>query len=101
MKSEETVPSNHPDGEGEPPVCAICGMQLSAADVSCPVCMLRGALGESPEIAGSASERTSDGATAESKVHRFEHYELVKGQDGKPLLLCDGGRCETAQSAGR
>jgi hypothetical protein len=94
MKPEETAPSSEPggavEGKSERAICPICGMQLSAADELCPVCILRAALGEWPEIVGSASEQASDGPTAESEVQRFEHYELVKGPDGKPIELGRG-----------
>jgi hypothetical protein len=90
MESEETAPSNEPsgavEGESESAVCSICGTRLSTTGELCPVCMLRSALSESPETIGSSSEQ----ASAESEVQRFEHYELVKGQDGKPIELGRG-----------
>ena len=57
---------------------------------SCPVCMLRLALaggGESGE--SSASEHTVK-PPPEHAAQRFEHYELVIGEDGKPVELGRG-----------
>src|SRR5271155_3486380 len=71
--------------------CSICGNEFSGAMEFCPVCMLRNALAcgvESGE--SSASEDTVEPTTSEQAVQRFEHYELVKGEDGKPLELGRG-----------
>ena len=43
----------------------------------CPICMLRGVLDE-------------EESTLEVGVERFEHYELVKGEDGKRVELGRG-----------
>ena len=53
----------------------------------CPVCMLRGVLDEETET---LSERTLSEPTLEGGARRFEHYELVKGVDGKPVELGRG-----------
>jgi serine/threonine protein kinase/tetratricopeptide (TPR) repeat protein len=53
--------------------------------------MLRGALGESFESATASSEPASGEAPPEPETQRFEHYELVKGEDGKPVQLGRGG----------
>jgi predicted Ser/Thr protein kinase len=52
----------------------------------CPVCMLRKAL------AGGVESDTSSASedTPEQAVQRFEHYELVRGEDGKPVELGRG-----------
>src|SRR6266481_3458862 len=59
--------------------CPICGNEFSEAMESCPVCMLRQA----------TSEDTVK-PTPEHAPQRFEHYELVKGEDGKPVELGRG-----------
>ncbi|HXM28665.1 MAG TPA: hypothetical protein VN957_21780, partial [Chthoniobacterales bacterium] len=38
----------------------------------------------------SASEDTIKAPASEQAVHRFEHYELVMGEDGKPVELGRG-----------
>ena len=57
----------------------------------CPVCMLRKALAGGVESGeSSASEDTVKPTTSEQAVQRFEHYELVTGEDGKPVELGRG-----------
>ena len=57
---------------------------------SCPVCMLREALaGGVGSGESSASEGTVKPAS-EQAAQRFEHYELLKGEDGKPVELGRG-----------
>jgi serine/threonine protein kinase len=70
--------------------CPSCGNEFSGAMEFCPVCMLRNGLAggvESGEF--SASEDTVK-PTPEQAVQRFEHYELVTGEDGKPVELGRG-----------
>jgi serine/threonine protein kinase len=52
--------------------------------------MLRKALAEEVE-SGESSSRDTAKPIAEESAQRFEHYELVKGQDGKPVELGRGG----------
>src|SRR5271170_3767947 len=71
-------------------VCLICGNELSGAVEFCPVCMLRNALvcgvesGESSACEDTVKPRPEDAA------QRFEHYELVTGEDGRPVELGRG-----------
>jgi serine/threonine protein kinase len=69
--------------------CPSCGNELSGAVEFCPVCMLRKALaGE-----GECSESFAEDAvvpTSERMTQRFEHYELAKDEDGKPVELGRG-----------
>src|SRR3981081_1905347 len=68
-----------------------CGNELSGAMELCPVCMLRqGLAGGAESGESSASEDTVKLTTPEQAVHRFEHYELVMGEDGKPVELGRG-----------
>jgi serine/threonine protein kinase len=69
--------------------CPICGNGFSEAMESCPVCMLRQALAGGVESGESTSEDTVK-PTPEYAPQRFEHYELVKGEDGKPVELGRG-----------
>ena len=71
--------------------CPSCGNEFSGAVEFCPVCMLREGLaggdesGESP-FSGDVVKPT----TPEQAPQRFEHYELVNGEDGKPVELGRG-----------
>ena len=55
----------------------------------CPVCMLRKGLAGGVESGESSSEDTLK-PTPEQAAQRFEHYELVTGEDGKPVELGRG-----------
>jgi serine/threonine protein kinase len=55
----------------------------------CPVCTLRKALAAGIESGGSSFNDTLLPAT-EQGTQRFEHYELVKDDDGKPVELGRG-----------
>jgi hypothetical protein len=69
--------------------CPSCGNGLSGAMEFCPVCMLRKGLAE-----GVASGESSLGDTLkpipDQPAQRFDHYELVTGEDGKPVELGRG-----------
>jgi hypothetical protein len=69
--------------------CSICGNEFSGAMEFCPVCMLRKALAGEVESRESSSE-DSRTPTSQDAAHRFEHYELVTGEDGKPVELGRG-----------
>ena len=68
-------------------VCRSCGNEISGAMEFCPICMLHGVLDEEQE---SFSEQAFSESTLEEGVERFEHYELVRGEDGKPVELGRG-----------
>jgi hypothetical protein len=71
--------------------CPTCGNELSGAMEFCPVCMLRKGLAGGVESGeSSASEDTVKPTASEQAAHRFEHYELVTGEDGKPVELGRG-----------
>jgi Protein kinase domain len=69
--------------------CPSCENEFSGAMEFCPVCMLRKALASG---VGSGESPTEDilKPTLDQAVQRFEHYELVKGEDGKPTELGRG-----------
>src|SRR6202035_4655441 len=69
----------------EAKACSVCGTALSAVDESCPVCMLRKGLAGGSSASEDIVERTSEQAD-----HRFENYEIVKGEDGIPVELGRG-----------
>ena len=71
--------------------CLNCGNELSGAMEFCPICLLRTGL-----AGGSASGESSSSLEEVAKpapvqaLQRFEHYELVTGEDGKPVELGRG-----------
>jgi WD40 repeat protein len=69
--------------------CPSCGNEFSGAMEFCPVCMLREALTGAVESGASSSEDPLP-STSEHVPQRFEHYELVTGEDGKPVELGRG-----------
>ena len=69
--------------------CPSCGNEFSGAMEFCPVCMFRNALSGGVESGESPSEDTVQPAL-EQTTHRFEHYELVTDNDGKPVELGRG-----------
>jgi hypothetical protein len=71
-------------------VCPSCGNEFSGAVEFCPVCMLRGALAGKAESNVPASREAPVEATPEGLPERFENYEVVKRQDGKPVELGRG-----------
>src|SRR6266446_3423384 len=71
--------------------CPSCGNEFSGAMEFCPVCVLRKGLAGGVESGeSSASEDPVEPKTPERAVQRFEHYELVTGEDGKPVELGRG-----------
>jgi hypothetical protein len=69
--------------------CPSCGNEFSGTLEFCPVCMLRKGL-----AGGIESGESSSGDTLQSPpdqpAQRFDHYELVTGEDGKPVELGRG-----------
>jgi Protein kinase domain len=55
----------------------------------CPVCMLRGALPGAAESGESFFDEAVK-PRSEQPAQRFDHYELVTGEDGKPVELGRG-----------
>jgi serine/threonine protein kinase/predicted ATPase len=56
----------------------------------CPVCMLRKGLASGVESGESFFEEAVKPTTPEHATQRYEHYELVTGEDGKPVELGRG-----------
>jgi serine/threonine protein kinase len=69
--------------------CPSCGNEFSGAMEFCPVCMLRKGLAGGIE-SGESSTGNPLNPTLEQLVQRFDHYELVAGEDGKPVELGRG-----------
>src|ERR1700741_2221188 len=71
--------------------CPSCGNEFSGAMEFCPVCMLRKGLADGVESGeSSVSGDTVEPATLKKPARRFEHYELVTGENGKPVELGRG-----------
>src|SRR5260221_10616627 len=72
--------------------CPSCGNELSGAMELCPVCMLRqGLAGGAESGESSASPDKGKLPTSEQAVQRFEQYEVVMGENGKPVGFGRGG----------
>jgi hypothetical protein len=67
--------------------CPSCGNEFSGAMEFCPVCILRKALVGGVESGESFATQDTVTPTAHQPAQRFEHYELVTGEDGKPVEL--------------
>src|SRR6516164_7257412 len=79
--------------------CPICGTKFYAAADSgfCPVCILRGATGgesastgESGSVSGLAAGSAEE-ADAGSQARRFDQYEVMLDEAGRPVELGRGG----------
>jgi hypothetical protein len=77
--------------------CPVCGTKFFAATDSgfCPVCMLRGAFGAESagtgqsSVSGPAATSTGE-ADGGSHVRRFENYEVMLDEAGRPIELGRG-----------
>src|SRR6478736_5808358 len=69
--------------------CPSCGNEFSGAMEFCPVCMLRKALPGAAQ-SGASSFAGAIKPKSEQTVQRYEHYELITGEDGKPIELGRG-----------
>src|ERR1700687_1337545 len=70
--------------------CPSCGNEVSGAMEFCPVCMLRKALADGVESGESSASDDMVKPALEQAKQRFEHYELVTGEDGTPVELGRG-----------
>src|SRR3984885_6221574 len=69
--------------------CPSCGNDFSGAMEFCPVCTFRKALTGGVGSGVSSSEDLLK-LTPEDAAHRFVHYGLAQGEDGKPVELGRG-----------
>ena len=71
--------------------CPSCGNEFSGAMEFCPVCLLRKGLAGGVESGeSSVFEGTAKPIISGQAAQRFDHYELVTGEDGKPVELGRG-----------
>ena len=64
--------------------------RFSGAMEFCPVCMLRKGLAGAIASGESSASEDAVKPTPETPVERFEHYDLVTGEDGKLVELGRG-----------
>ena len=69
--------------------CPSCGNKFSGTAEFCPVCVLRRALPGAAESGASSFEKAVK-PTPDQPAQRFDHYELVTGEDGNPVELGRG-----------
>jgi hypothetical protein len=67
--------------------CPCCGNEIPGAMRFCPICMLRKGLAGEVESGQSSLFEETIKLSSEQMARRLEHYELVKGEDGKPVEL--------------
>ena len=102
LNADPVDPGKQPSKEGglarrEIRTCATCGTKFSVTSDSgiCPVCILLGSFGEESGSADSImAESGTEVGSAETEhlsiVRRFEHYEVMLDEDGKPIELGRG-----------
>ena len=82
----------------EPRACPVCGTKFFATPDRefCPVCILHrafgaesAATGEPGSVSGSATASTGE-ADGGLRAPRFEHYEVILDDDGRPIELGRG-----------
>src|SRR5580700_5404135 len=69
--------------------CPSCGNAFSGAMKFCPVCILRKGLAGGAESGETSTADTLEPEPVEPE-QRFDHYEQVRGADGKPVELGRG-----------
>ena len=102
MKAESGKPAEEPSTEPgsveqEARTCPVCGTKFSAAGDSgfCPVCILHGAAGGESAATGqpslvSGAAGSSGDTEGAPRVRRFQHYEVMLDEDGRPFELGRG-----------
>jgi|SRR5271166_909093 len=70
--------------------CPTCGNEISGAMEFCPVCILRKGLAGGVESGESSAPGDTVNPTPEQAVQRFEHYELMLDEAGRPIELGRG-----------
>jgi WD40 repeat protein/serine/threonine protein kinase len=70
--------------------CSVCGRSLPETLAFCPVCMLRAAVAVGADIDSGSGSLEDAIPSSELRAQRFENYELVRGEDGRPVELGRG-----------
>jgi hypothetical protein len=74
----------------DPCTCLVCGAQFPPFEEFCPICILREALDERVKPARTFLKDVAPNRRGRRLSRRFEHYELITDQDGKPVELGRG-----------
>jgi hypothetical protein len=81
----------------EPRTCPVCGTKFfaTADSESCPVCILNKAFGAESAATGESGSVSELAASTEqadrgSQVRRFENYEVILDEAGRPIELGRG-----------
>jgi serine/threonine protein kinase len=102
MKSDSGAPKDKSAdkaglAEREIRTCPVCGTKFSTTTkgVACPVCILRGAASGESAVATTVNRATGSKLDSEqgeptSSMHRFENYELMLDEAGRPIELGRG-----------
>src|SRR5580692_8633082 len=73
-----------------PRICPVCGSGFSGGLKFCPVCMLSMGVQEEIEFEEASREIVRSASVSEGSPQRFEHYEVLVSEDGKPIELGRG-----------
>ena len=76
--------------KSDPRTCLVCGTQFPRSKEFCPICILREAMDEQIKPAKKFLKGVPPNRSGRRLSHRFEHYELITDQDGKPVELGRG-----------
>ena len=71
-------------------ICSVCGSGFSPGLKFCPVCMLSMGLKGEIESEEASQEVVRNAPASEPASQRFEHYEVLVSEDGKPIELGRG-----------
>jgi hypothetical protein len=71
-------------------LCSVCGNGFSEGLKFCPVCMLSMSVKGGIELEEASREVVQSVSTSEGASQRFEHYEILVSEDGKPIELGRG-----------
>jgi hypothetical protein len=92
-------PGKEPESvQPEARTCPVCGTKFFATAESgfCPVCILHGAAGggaaatQEPGSASGSAAASAEEADGGSQVRRFENYEVILDDGGRPIDLGNG-----------
>ena len=65
-------------------ICSVCGNGFSGGLKFCPVCMLSMGVKGEIELEEGSREVVRSASASEAASQRFEHYEVLASEDGKP-----------------
>ena len=71
-------------------ICSVCGNGFSGGLQFCPVCMLSMGVKGEIELEEASREVVRSASASEAASQRFEHYEVLVSEDGKPIELGRG-----------